>query len=217
MNQRLTLLPGIVRFAKAQSAAVAAGVVLLLAIGSPQALGQRIFYRLTSIADTQQQFPFANLSQFPCQNNENRVAFQGTLVGGVEAMFSTRTPGNFDDLADTGTGDYFTIISDCSVNALDMVLFSAQKQLPDHIQTLLLRGGGGNFLLPLLDSDGPYDSFFSTQLNIQGKAANLREPGGRQRASDPDQRGRAADRPGKDHRGHLTEFAIRRFCRESIH
>jgi hypothetical protein len=148
-------------------------VVLLAGICNPPAFAQRSFYRLTSIADTQPQFPYTNLTQFPCQNAEDRVDFEATLTGGVQGMFTRLDLGGVDSIADTGSSPYESF-GDCSINGNGLVLFSALQKLPnEYAQVLLL--GGGYPLLTLLTAkaDGTYNNFGAYQLNAQGKAVTL--------------------------------------------
>ena len=164
--------PAVVFHSKIQRGALAAGLAVVLSLLPPQARAQRPFYRYTPIADTQPQFPYANLTQFPCQSSESRVAFEATLVGdnSVQGMFTRRGLGGVGDIADNGLGEYDSIGSDCTVNASGVVLFTALKKVQDGFESLLLRGGGGTLVMPLLSTDGTYDQFGGWQLNIQGKA-----------------------------------------------
>ena len=157
--------------------AFAAGILLVLAIVPTDAIAQRLFYRLTSIADTKPGFPWANLSQFPCQNSSSRDAFEALMVGdlGVDGMFSHHGVASFDTLADTGLGEYDSIGLDCTINLNGTVLFSALKKVQDGYQTLLLRGAAGTQLQTLLATDGTFDEFGGWQLSLQGTAVLLAE------------------------------------------
>ena len=140
----------------------------------PQAFAQRFYYRFTIVADTQQQFPYTNLTLFPCLSNSELFAFDATLTGGVQGMFTRQDLGGVNSVADTGTTPYEGIAG-CSINANGMVLFSALQKLPNEYASLLLLGGGGNPLLTLLTAkaDGTFNNFGAYQLNLQGKAVTL--------------------------------------------
>lgn len=160
-------------WSRARYAILVAELLGLFGMSQQQALAQRAFYRFTVIADTQPQFPYQSLTLFPCQNSDDRVAFDAVLTGGVQGMFSRHDLGGVDSIADTGSTPYESI-ADCSINGNGLVLFSALQKLPDeYAQVLLL--GGGNPLLTLLTAkaDGTYDNFGAYQLNAQGKAVTI--------------------------------------------
>lgn len=46
------------------------------------------FYKFTPIADTKPGFPYTALTTFPSINSSARVAYSGTLTGGVEGVFT---------------------------------------------------------------------------------------------------------------------------------
>lgn len=158
---------------RARYAILAAVFLGLFGISQPKALAQRAFYRFTPIADAQTQFPYQSLTLFPCQSNDDRVAFDAVLTGGVEGMFSRRDLGGVDSIADTGSTPYESI-SDCSINGNGQVLFSALQKLPNEFAQVLLLGGR-NPLLTLLTAkaDGTYNNFGAYQLNAQGKAVTI--------------------------------------------
>ena len=159
---------------RARYAILAVVFVGLFGIFQQKAFAQRFYYRFTIIADTQPQFPYMNLTLFPCLSNTDRVAFDATLTGGVQGMFSRQDLGGVDSIADTGTTPYESIL-DCSINANGQVLFSALQKLPNEYAEVLLLGGGGNPLLTLLTAkaDGTFNNFYAYQLNLQGKAVTL--------------------------------------------
>jgi hypothetical protein len=151
--------------------AILAVFVALFVISAPNALAQIEFYRFTVIADAQPQFPYQSLTLFPCQSNDDRVAFDAVLTGGVQGMFVRHDLGGVGSVADTGTSPYEEI-SDCSINGNGMVLFSALQHLPNEFAQVLLLSGGVEPLLTLLTAkaDGTFSSFRAYQLNQQGKA-----------------------------------------------
>jgi hypothetical protein len=162
---------------RSRYAIVAAVFLGLFGVAQPQALAQLAYYRFTPIADAQPQFPYMNLTMFPCQNSEGRVAFEATLTGGVEGMFSRHDLGGIDTIADSGVTPYEEF-GDCSINDNGQVLFSVLQKLSDEYAQVLLLGGGNPPLNPIrilltAKADGTYSILGPYQLNAQGKAVML--------------------------------------------
>jgi hypothetical protein len=121
------------------------------------------FYRFTPIADTKPGFPYTTLTPFPSINSSARVAFTGTLTGGVEGVFSRRGTGGVDTLADSATTPYWLFGLDTSVNSLHRVAFTALDQ--DNIDTIL-RGEGISATKLIAENDSNHLSqFCGLQMN----------------------------------------------------
>ncbi|MGH9967564.1 MAG: choice-of-anchor tandem repeat NxxGxxAF-containing protein [Pyrinomonadaceae bacterium] len=134
------------------------------------------FYKFTSIADTKV-FPFTNLPLFPAINSSGRIAFGGTLVGGVEGMFTRVGTGGINTLADTGLGEFRFFSIAPSINSAGTVLFLSQL-VAEPGNEVLLRGSG-NSATKLLDSGGQFFSFGGVQINDVGTAVvGARRDGG---------------------------------------
>jgi hypothetical protein len=150
-------------------------LVVFLAMAQPQALAQRFFYRFTTIADTEQGFPFSDSGAlgfgYPCQNNENGVAFEGYLANNLntDGMFFSTGYGDYRDIVDTNSQQYTGFGPDCSINAKGLVLFYGYQGTP----ALLLLGGAGAQTQTLISPGGTYDEPTRFQLNSQGKAVLL--------------------------------------------
>jgi hypothetical protein len=148
------------------------------AMTQSQALAQRFFYRFTSIADTEQGFPFSNLPGlgfgYPCQNSENRVAFEAQLANNLntDGIFSRVGLGGIDDIADTNSPPYGGFGTFCSINANGSVLFLGYEG--NGNAPLLLLGGAGTKIQTILTTkNGTYDGISRFELNNQGKAVVL--------------------------------------------
>ena len=127
--------------------------------------GPFFFYKFTSIADTKQLF-FTNLFGFPAINGGGRIAFGGTLVGGVEGMFTRVGTGGINTLADTGLGEFRFFSISPSIHSAGTVLFLSQL-VADPGNEVILRGSG-NSATKVHDSGGQFVSFQGVQLNDVG-------------------------------------------------
>jgi hypothetical protein len=141
--------------------------LLALGVGLPaqQASALWLFYKFTPIADTGGAF-FQHLSGFPVINNNNRVAFSGTLTGGVEGEFTRVDTGGINTMADTGNNEFRFFGIARSINDSGQVLFASQFK-PDPAETVLLVGSG-NSSTPLIDSGSSFRRFTEFQINNAG-------------------------------------------------
>lgn len=158
------------------AASIVAIAGFVFAMTQPQAMAQRFFYRFTPIADTEQGFPFSSLPGlgfgYPCQNSENRVAFEAQLANNLstDGIFSRVGLGGIDDVADTNSPPYTSFGTFCSINANGAVLFLAYE---GNTPLLLLGGAGAQLQTILTTKNGPYDGISRFELNNQGKAVIL--------------------------------------------
>jgi hypothetical protein len=163
-------------YATVEPLPVPQGVPERLIVGHGTSVGPLFFYKFTSIADTKL-FPFTNLPLFPAINSSGRIAFGGTLVGGVEGMFTRVGTGGIITLADTGLGEFRFFSIAPSINSAGTVLFVSQL-VAEPGNEVLLRGSG-NSATKLLDSGGPFFGFGGVQINDAGTAVvGARRDGG---------------------------------------
>jgi len=163
MNKRL-------RTRRARTLSLTLAALLVVGIGLPahQAAAFWLFYKFTPIADTNALF-FTHLGLFPAINNNGRIAFSGTLAGGVEGMFTRVGTGGINTLADTGLGEFRFFSITESINSNGTVLFASQFK-PEPAEEVLLRGSG-NSSTPLIDSGSSFRGFRGFQINDAGTAA----------------------------------------------
>src|SRR5690349_7726523 len=125
-----------------------AAPVLLALAGLAHSAGSSaspfFFYKFTKIADTQPGFPYTTLTPFPSINGSGRIAFTGTLTGGVEGAFTRLGTGGVNVLADSGVTPYSVFGLDTSINSLNRVAFSALKHGDDGFIDTILRGEGNS-------------------------------------------------------------------------
>ena len=175
MKNKLGMAWAVVLRLKIECVASIVALVVFFALAQPQALAQRFFYRFTIIADTEQGFPFSDSGAlgfgYPCQNNENGIAFEGYLANSLntDGMFFSTGYGDYRDIVDTNSQQYTGFGPDCSINANGLVLFYGYQGTP----SLLLLGGVGTQTQTLLSPGGTYDQPTRFQLNSQSKAVLL--------------------------------------------
>jgi hypothetical protein len=129
------------------------------------------FYRFTPIADTKPGFPYTTLTPFPSINSSGRIAFKGTLTGGVEGVFTRLGTGGVNTLADSGVTPYRLFGLDTSINSLNRVAFTALD--PDNIDTIL-RGEDNSATKLIKENDSNHLSHFcGLQMNNEDSVVFL--------------------------------------------
>lgn len=148
--------------------------VLLALAGLASSAGSNasafFFYKFTPIADTQPGFPYTTLTPFPSINSSGRIAYTGTLTGGVEGAFTRLGTGGINVLADSGVTPYSVFGLDTSINSLHHVAFSALKQGSDGFIDTILRGEGNSATELITDASNDPDHltrFCGLQMNIE--------------------------------------------------
>jgi hypothetical protein len=146
-----------------------AAAAAVVGVGMPQVSDAKfIFYKYTAVADTGALF-FTTVGFTPSINNSGRVAWNGTLAGGVEGMFTRLGSGGISTLADTGDGTFIGF-GPPSMNSSDRVVFSSAYKRGDQRQVFLL--GSGNSSAPIITSDD-HDkvTLFNARMNDLGTVA----------------------------------------------
>jgi hypothetical protein len=141
-----------------------------LAASATSSASAFFFYKLTKIADTQPGFPYTSLTPFPSINGSGRIAYTGTLTGGVEGAFTRLGTGGIDVLADSGATPYTIFGLDTSINSLNHVAFSALKHGSDGFIDTILRGEGNSATELITDASNDPDHlthFCGLQMNIE--------------------------------------------------
>jgi hypothetical protein len=145
---------------------------IFFAMAQPRVLAQRFFYRFTPIVDTAQGFPISDLeTTFPCQNNENRVAFYAPF-GDSYDIFTSLNLGPVQSIADSTSLGYSGLGLTCSINDKGTVLFTAYDENNMPVELI---SAAGTQPQTLLSTGGTYSGFEGVQLNNQGKAVVLAE------------------------------------------
>jgi hypothetical protein len=126
--------------------------------------GPFFHYKFTPIADTQPGFPFTQLDPFPSINGSGRIAFGGTLTGGVEGVFTRLGTGGINTLIDSGVTEFENFGIETSINSLNVVSFSGLEFRPDRVVTTLFRGEG-NSATKLISATDSLSAFCGIQIN----------------------------------------------------
>lgn len=133
------------------------------------------FYKFTPIADSLPGFPYSSLDPFPSINSSGRIAFSGTLTGGVAGVFTRLGTGGVNTLATSDPQGFSDFGIETSINSLNMVSFSAIRiHNPDPIITTILRGEGNSSTKLLSDASSDPNhltDFCGIQINNEGSVA----------------------------------------------
>jgi hypothetical protein len=167
-NTRRPTMKMISRRSRCAPALLALAGLASSAVGSASPF---FFYKFTPIADTLPGFPYTILTPFPSINSSGRVAFSGTLTGGVEGVFTRLGTGGVNTLADSGVTPFRLFGLDTSINSLNRVAFTALD--PDNFDTIL-RGEGNSATQLIKEGDSNHLSqFCGLQMNNEDSVAFL--------------------------------------------